>query len=78
MKSRQYGRIVATTGAVRGLAALAVGLTVLACEGSPDPDREALARQAAPAVKNFLATGAYVEVDGEPAVTLNRRLSRIS
>jgi hypothetical protein len=55
---------------VVSLAALAVLLS--GCNpGQDEPDREGLAREAAPAVKSFLATGVYVEVDGEPAVTLD-------
>jgi hypothetical protein len=56
---------------MRVLATLVVSLAMSSCDGSRETDRSALARQAAPAVKSFLATGVYVEADGEPAVTLN-------
>jgi hypothetical protein len=41
-----------------------------------DRDRYAVARMLAPEVKSFQATGQYVEVEGQPAVTLNMLAGR--
>lgn len=55
------------------LLALTVAAATAACgdEQATKREREALAREAAPVVKSFLARGVYREADGEPAVGLD-------
>lgn len=55
--------------------AFCVAASLAGCGGAgeapvTEADREALAREAAPRVKSFLAKGTVVQVDGQPAVTV--------
>ncbi len=71
MPSLHAGEVPKRTG--RLLVGMAVVVALPACDlTSQGPDRVSMARELAPTVKSFQATGVYyVEADGEPAVALD-------